>query len=112
MKQGVAPPSPSPARMRNVISIGTDVASAVRIVNTPISTVAAIKRFLRPNRSAIGPNVAAPSVAPTSAAAKIGPKLDILMPSPSAMMGAATPIDCVSTPSNRLTSAQQMMMPI
>ena len=67
IKHGVAPPSPNPANTLKAISMGTEVASAVRTVKTPIRIVATISSVLRPKRSASGPKVAAPIVAPTSA---------------------------------------------
>ena len=81
IKHGVAPPSPSTASILNAISMGTDVASAVRMVKMPISTAATISSVLRPKRSASGPNVAAPSVAPTSADEKIHLKSAMAIPS-------------------------------
>src|SRR4029077_20102892 len=75
IKHGVAPPRPNPANTLKAISVGTDVANAVRMVKMPIRTVAIISSLLRPKRSASGPNVAAPTVAPTSADEKIHLKL-------------------------------------
>ena len=90
IKHGVAPPKPNPATTLKAISIGTDVASAVRMVKTPICAAATISSVLRPKRSASGPNVAAPTVAPTRVEEKIHLKLAIGMPSSSAVNGAAT----------------------
>ena len=112
MKHGVAPPSPNPAKTRMAINMGTELANTVSIVKPPISSTATISSVLRPKRSASGPKDAAPTVAPTSADEKIGPKWASLTPNSSAMNGAATPIDWVSMPSSALTRAQQIIVTI
>jgi hypothetical protein len=72
-------------------------------------TVATTSVRLRPKRSPSGPNVNAPSMAPSSAAENTGPSEARDSPSPSAMIGAATPMVWVSSPSKNATSEHRTM---
>ena len=83
------------------------VASAVANVKTPKMMVASASMRLRPNRSPSGPNVSAPIAAPSSAEENSGPSAARVSLMLSAMIGAATAIDCVSAPSRNATRAQR-----
>ena len=66
-------------------------------------TVATINKRFRPNRSANGPNVIAPSMAPSVPAAKTSPNALIGKLSKPAIVEAAIAIDVVSAPSSIAT---------
>ena len=85
---GIAPPSPRPARNRNVMSCSTDAQSAQAIVNTPKTRAQSTIVGLRPWRSATGPNTSAPSIKPASPLLKIGPSSARLTPHSRTIAGA------------------------
>ena len=78
----------------------------------PKMIAATIRQRLRPKRSPSGPKVRAPIMAPRSAAEKIGPSAVLARLSFSAISGAATAIDWLSSPSRNATREQRMIAPI
>ncbi len=79
-------------------------ACAVAIEKIPNSAVATIRTFLRPIRSAKRPPSMAPGKSPNVPALKASPIWPTESPNSRAMRGAATPIDCRSSPSRSATT--------
>ena len=82
------------------------------MANIPKINVQATIGHLRPQRSAIGPDNMEEIIKPTSAAAKMGPKVFTGMCRDSAMDGARKPMLCVSKPSSTMTMPHRAMVQI
>ena len=70
---GIAPPRPSPVRKRIASSVLTSLMKAVASVPMPNASVEKMMIFLRPIRSASGPNTSAPIIRPNRPALNTGP---------------------------------------
>src|SRR5580704_8467900 len=70
-----APPKPRPVRNRKASSSLKEAQRAVSMANVPKINVQATIGHFRPQRSAIGPDNIEEIIKPTSAAAKMGPKV-------------------------------------
>ncbi len=103
IRLGMAPPSPMPVATRITSRLAKSHTCAVAIENTPNSAVARISTRLRPMRSASRPPSMAPGSRPKVPALKARPICPTDRPNSRAMRGAATPIDCKSSPSSSAT---------
>ena len=71
---GIAPPRPSPVRNRIASSVLTSLMKAVASAPMPNASVEKMMIFLRPIRSASGPNTSAPIISPNRPALNTGPE--------------------------------------
>ena len=85
---GIAPPRPSPVRNRIASSVLTSWTNPVTSVPMPKASVLKMMIFLRPTRSASGPNSSAPIINPNKPAENTGPSAPLLRPHSFAKAGA------------------------
>ena len=85
---GIAPPRPSPVRKRIASSALTSWTKAVASAPRPNARVEKMMIFLRPMRSASGPNSSAPIISPNRPAENTGPSAPRVMPHSLAIEGA------------------------
>ena len=85
---GIAPPRPSPVRNRIASSVLTSWMNAVTSVPMPNASVEKMMIFLRPMRSASGPNTSAPIIRPNRPALNTGPSAPLVRPHSLASAGA------------------------
>ena len=78
MAFGIAPPSPSPVRNRIASSVPTSWTNAVTSAPMPKASVEKMMIFLRPTRSASGPNTSAPIISPNRPAQNTGPSAPLV----------------------------------
>ena len=103
---GIAPPRPRPVRKRIASSVLTSWTKAVTSAPMPNASVDKMMIFLRPTRSASGPNTSAPIISPNRPALNTGPSAPLPRPHSLASAGATKPIAWVSKPSRNSTAAQ------
>src|SRR5260370_2961146 len=103
---GRAPPSPTPTARRTASRASKGLTAAVAREKNPKITRQVTRVHFRPNRSARRPKITAPTSSPTMLALNSGPSWSRVSPSAGAILGAATPIDTMSMPSQRMARKQ------
>src|SRR5882672_7049002 len=93
---GIAPPSPHPAKKRHSSNQERSGACGVSSENSENTTTEPASIHLRPKRSASGPKMNAPNIAPSRPAENTCPKAVIGMFREDDIAVAAKPIACVS----------------
>ena len=96
---GIAPPRPSPVRIRSTSNASYESTAAQASEPTPKTSVQPTNTGLRPKRSASQPSDSAPSIMPSKPLENSGPISLRWIPRSAARAGATKPIDCASKPS-------------